>query len=237
MTLPLYILRRSVEPGGVRLKKLTTDLVAGLCEACSRPVLRKKIMNVEQIDGRYLNYKLYHHGCMPEVGYVSPYRRPRGKEAIGNLEEAEYRYWIGSKDEWSSFSMCRACRFSAYSAVDREKHTKDEALAVGGERCCGRLVKAYKALEISTICVVCKQLRYNNTKWGVPLCNSAHCQAEWKYSLERWIPIENQLMMQKKAAYVEAAVKPAREWCEQCGMMTDNVAHPETHTAWSKLLC
>lgn len=247
MTLPHYILRRFVEPGGERQEKRKEFVrVAGICEACDKAVVYRKIMGVEQIDGIWYNGAVYHYQCRQAAG---PFLSRRNKVLKGNLEEEEYRFWVGTPEQGMGFSMCRACRTSIYNKLDRDGHFKDPKFSIGGLQCSVRLVNAYKKLSDLTQCLICKKQRFGHTRWGVPICDSPTCESNWKFNQQRWMPLEAELFRNKKRAIFEAKalvvvgepeiVKAvsyidtpagARAWCKLCNMYCDNEGHEFEHT-------
>lgn len=247
MTLPLYILRRFVEPGGGRLWKPPAPPaeVAGICPVCSKAVLRTKLMGYDQLDGIWYMNDVYHYKC-PRPHVLSenfvPLHVRLDRIPKGNLGEEEYRFWIGGVDKSSNFALCRACRKSVYSPFDRKQHFADSKWFVGGDPCSTRLVNAYKILSALPACIICKKSRFGKGKWGVPLCEQADCVRNWMFEQQRWIPLEQQLELQrKKAEFMErqpekvttlVIVPDTRKWCPRCSMFEEEFDHAKVHAAW-----
>jgi hypothetical protein len=258
VTLPNYILRRYSEPGGVRLaKRVELVPVAGVCPVCHLNIIWRKFNGTEQVDGVWQNEQYYHYVCRPRpesyVEYGPPSRRDDDKVPQGNLDNEEYRYWIGTSERDYLFAMCRACRKSKYGKLERQQHFKDPDFLVNGDPCTTRLVKAYKKLMDSTLCLVCKEKRWGRSRWGVPLCESSECIRKWKFSQDEYLALKFQLELQvkksdflkRKAEGKEPLVIPPprmgefvilpndkptnRSYCHHCNMFTDAPAHTEIH--------
>jgi len=253
MALPNYILQRFSKPGGVRLAKKEEYVpIAGICPICLRNVIWRKYVSggAEQVDGVYQNGVYYHWQCRPSTYEVyGPPKVDDAKVPAGNLDNEEYRYWVGGPQEDYVFAMCRACKKCKYGKPERQQHFKDPDFLVNGDPCTTQLVNAYKYLMESKLCLVCKQNRYNRSRWGVPLCEQPECLRKWKFSTDKYIALEFQLELQrKKQAFhdrkaagtlhspkmgeftVLPSDKPTRlPWCKYCQMFTDNTIHAEIH--------
>lgn len=83
------------------------------------------------------------------------------RNVAGNLQNSDYRFWIGSPNDYSRMAFCRACGARTWSATDRKKH-RDEA------GCNDLLVKAYNRFNKWKRCVVCDR-ECSNRRWGVML--------------------------------------------------------------------
>lgn len=247
MTLPRYILDRYWKPGGVRLRKLEPPIkVAGICPLCLKEVVFGRINGEEQLTGIRWGGGVWHYHCH-QANRPGPGRQfadfrvlnGRGKPVKGNLDEAEYRYWIGFPDDCTILAICRACRTQVYGKFERDRHFKDPTYAVDGDPCSTQLVRCYKRLLTLTHCIVCKKNRYNSERWGVPLCNSADCEATWKFGTDKWAPLQACLNSLKKKAAAKAMEIPVlnmpRAWCRVCETYTDTKGHNEIHMAYLKL--
>lgn len=243
MPLPLYYLRHLVMPSGIRLPKLQeAQDVAGICPTCSKAVIRKRMMGVLQVDGMYSRGEHYHYNCVPPFPYGS--QSSDGRIPKGNLPQEEYRFWVGCDMTHSDFAICRCCRMSTYGSKLRAEHFANEKLWVAGESCSVRLVNAYKLLLNQPECIVCKRNRFQQSKWGVPLCEQPFCEREWKFGQTKWLSLEVHLDMQKKKAeFLQrrreekpmVALGPTckmRPWCSQCHMFEDNEGHKDIHAIW-----
>jgi hypothetical protein len=251
MTIPRYIIDRYVRAGGARLpRRQELLIVAGICPECSKAVYSRVIGRSETMNGIWLNGDKYHHECFknrPLPNYralPSVYQEGRRGERHpkGNLDDAEYRYWVGTREAWSAWAECRCCKKSTYSLEEREKHLKDPSFAVGGERCSTRLVNAYKLMLDSEQCLVCKGRRWMAQKWGVPLCSDPRCIDSWRFEKTHWAALELQLKLQqnkadflaKKKGDLLCGIKPIiassqRSWCTSCSMWMDSRLHDEEH--------
>ena len=99
-------------------------------------------------------------------------KRPDWNTPGGNLENQDYRFWIGAHDPKVKFSQCKACCLDSWSAEQRLEHK-----AIG---CTKILVAAYKLLLRAMLCVIC-DAETSNTRWGVPIC-SPGCEERWKFA-------------------------------------------------------
>ena len=252
--LPRHILRRYVEPGGVRLSRVEpSDEVAGSCVICLRPVHRKRVLSVTQLDGMYKDGGFYHYGCAIEarqskgLGKVQP--------AWGNLDPEDYRFWIGVRDPHLNYAMCRCCGESTYSAKERAQHFKSDKFRVNGMNCGARLALAYN-LMLSTQgdCIICHKQRFMFQKWGVPICQDASCHNAWRFDHNKYVRLHGHLMAQKKKEeFLKAQTKLPpkaedlpkdiqmvsqvgpdgatvfRPFCRVCLMMADRPEHEKEH--------
>ena len=238
MTLPSHILRRFVCSGGVRLAKRASiePEQAGICPTCHQPVLRKKMLAVWQVDGICKNDIYFHYGCQPYT-QIDPWYRRGDEDKIemkGNLDPEEYRYWIGFRDEYSHWAMCRCCGKQVYSKEDRIKHFRDPDYLVGTNQCSTRLVLAYKKMLASQACAACKKPRFGKEKWGVPLCEQASCVNHWKFNQYAiYIRLKYELSEQAKRAGTDfpPEKQTIRVYCQMCRLYEDSVNHAEIHAA------
>jgi hypothetical protein len=246
MTLPNFMLRRLSMPGGVRLAKQTAFVDAeGICPSCKKPVLNKKIMDRVQLDGLIQGDNVYHYRCWSDIccerhptTILGPAMKYTRQLVPGNLGREEYRFWIGSKQNWVGYATCRACRMVTYSSRERTLHFDSEAFTVGGDKCSTRLVNAYKNLLCVDTCMICKKQRFGHQKWGIPICEQLNCIEAWMFGDMRWMGLEMELHAQKvaaekKSAGIVAVGLPAlpgdRPWCRDCRMYTDNDDHARIH--------
>lgn len=273
--IPNYLLRRLVNFKRVRLPKLDAlraDDIVDLCPKCGEPVYKRRILGgAEQIDGKfykpqYSRGQYYHLTCpTPDDdaqednsyhrwmnGWMSRSEKAAKEAKLlvakGNLEQEEYRYWIGYDMEpaESSWAMCRTCRSSTYGKDQRKAHLNDPDFLVGGMNCSERVVEALRRISDTAICIVCKKPRGNYSKWGVPLCVSSSCERAWKFGQDRWIYLEKEFLRQKNMAALEQKKRvgklakaiidscgqekvTTRFWCNSCGMFTDNMLHSVEH--------
>jgi hypothetical protein len=258
--LPDYMLRRLAAPGGTRLSKFKPYLSVTQsrriwpadnrpCDVCGKQVLMKNIHGAESLDGHYRGRNYYHNDCFSQI--PGGWRTESEKPSKGNLENADYRFWIGTRHAASasmSWGMCRCCRISTHSNIERYKHLNDDSCAVGGERCAQRLIEAYKQMLASVLCVVCKNPRHGRSTWGIPLCGQQNCLQAWMFSHDRYVSLEAILMAQKKKAEfmqkkagvkvsytASGSVVPIANWCLTCKMRTDQMGHAEIHARWAEM--
>lgn len=98
-------------------------------------------------------------------------RRVR-KESTGNLDNMDYRFWVGALNLGSRFSKCRACPQVCFSDEERKAHMEKTS-------CTTWLIRAYRLLLTKRICAFCA-CKTLDEKWGVPLCEDI-CQHEWRF--------------------------------------------------------
>ena len=108
----------------------------------------------------------------------------------GNLDDSEYRFWVGCVVETSGFARCRACHKSFDTRADRLKH---KIVPVGDSQCTIKLVAAYKTLALKNKCLVCQEQTWTK-HWGVPLCNTVSCIKRWMFETTHWTPLELEIM-------------------------------------------
>lgn len=253
--IPFYLMRRLVIPGGGRPSKrpIFENMIAGLCAACDRPVMWLKVKGVKDLDGVWRSGDYYHRGvCEPAPvrGWSRDWDMP--SVVAGNLNQEEYRFWIGMKVSRfgdSTRAICRACRKEVWSFEARKLHKEETKYWVGNENCTTRLVTVYKRLLSQPECIICHKNRFGGKKWGVPICEQPECESEWKFGEQRWAALEKELYeQQQKAAFMEERglkgnLSPVqvynhdtgayitKAWCNMCQMMADNPKHEETHVA------
>lgn len=105
----------------------------------------------------------------------------------GNLENWQYRYWIGDKDIKSDLSICRCCRQHVVDKHERLKHSSKW-------NCWKKLEAAYCKLEKSGFCMICAKWTVGMC-WGVMLC-TPECTDKWKFLIKRWASLESLLITQ-----------------------------------------
>jgi hypothetical protein len=208
MTLPTWFLRRLAAPGGVRLAKLPTmDKVAGTCPVCSKAVIEEMRNGSWNLRGIWERGSYYHFLCIPAHARVDD--KTRIQVPKGNLDQEEYRFWIGQNHPWpnslTNFAMCRACKTSIYGDRLRKDHFKNDRYYIAGEPCSTRIVNVLKTLLLQPSCIICKRQRFGRKKWGVPLCEDPQCEMAWKFGQDRHIPFEFELKKQEKRLLERAA--------------------------------
>lgn len=115
----------------------------------------------------------------------------------GNLQEAEYRFWIGREYELLPTAYCRACGEEANSPEAREKHKSAETEFKDDQSCILTLVSAYRRLLQKGKCAVCGLHCYNRQRWGVPIC-CPECVRKWKFENREWIGLAMEVLHERK---------------------------------------
>lgn len=120
-----------------------------------------------------------------------------GNNRKGNLNNEEYRFFIGKFDSTLVVSTCRWCGDAFYSAKARKDHE--------GIDCHRALTDLYKKLIALKKCAIC-QAYCSKTYWGVPLCGDS-CQEEWRFTMPDYLKkyIVVQIEKSKKKEAVELA--------------------------------
>lgn len=259
MILPIYILRRTIKPGGERMPKLVPLPKASRqsaiskwravnmptdrpCAVCHEPVGVYKIGNQEQLSGEWRGGEFFHTDCFKLTG-------GEAKRKNGNLPNEEYRFWIGYAHENGVGAVCRACAHYAYGPQERKNHLNDDTKAIEGMRCAEQLSRVYAALLKDRVaCIVCCKDRHNYEKWGVPLCNSGGCEVTWRFDREkRYVMLETRLD-RLRGGKIPGVQKPGLtqierivskftpgefqpKYCSDCAMWMDDAAHAQIHAA------
>jgi ferredoxin len=78
--------------------------------------------------------------------------RKRGETPaqVGNLNNNDYRFWIGCSNPASEYSMCRACGTICFNSAHRFYHKETE-------KCTDILVEVYKLALRERLCLVCEK--------------------------------------------------------------------------------
>jgi hypothetical protein len=196
---PDYILRQALRPWGRRFPKrgpsvpwpmpnwtakpfVASGEITKKCTTCGLGIYGGGVFKAEGTQ--------YHFQCEPEY---MPLRRTSWKEEIpkGNLEDSEYRFWVGSVAVSAGFSMCRACHKFVYTKHERIVHKGN--VAEGAEPCTKRLTDAYKLLHPHNKCVVCEEQTFSQ-RWGVPLCQTRDCIRRFMFETSYWWQLEMALI-------------------------------------------
>lgn len=102
-------------------------------------------------------------------------RRLRAGDAPrGNLQLAEYQFWVGSQQEMSLFARCRGCREAIVGEYDQRK------AHIELKHCTTALVVASKKMLGRKKCMYCR-VDTVNRRWGVPMC-SDNCARGWMFN-------------------------------------------------------
>lgn len=110
----------------------------------------------------------------------------------GNLPRMEFRFWIGSRQSASRFSICRGCKKIQHLSHERKEH-------MDKLKCTDLLVRAYTLLRKDKNCVIC-DARTNQTVWGVPLCTPL-CEDRWMFNPQRSAALEAAIELVYKAGW------------------------------------
>lgn len=83
------------------------------------------------------------------------------EEWIGNLQLADYRFWVGNRLSASKMARCRCCGQVGLNPINRKAHMEKT-------KCTSILVLAYSMMVKDRLCVVC-DTHTSWTRWGAPL--------------------------------------------------------------------
>lgn len=209
MDVPIWLLRQQFRPRFMRFPRLVR---AEDCPGCHK-----------KADGAQVSKmgKWWHNVCWikhlktdPTVAAIITPVKWEGNRVVprlpgevlgvsGNLNNEEYRFWIGSPNRISGVAQCRACRKVCHDAFERIAHKDDKTCHVGGETCNRRLVNAYGMLLAQHKCVVCREQTYQSI-YGVPICQK-NCIERWRYSNIEWPALSQALLAQ---LVIGGAVEP-----------------------------
>lgn len=122
----------------------------------------------------------------PWHGHHHAYQAPPAPEdfedrltaEVGNIDNALFRFMLGSAERGETKTQCRCCLKTMWTAFEREHHSEQH-------ECWRYLTDAYNILTEQGACVVC-ELQVKHTKWGVPLCQprkdgALSCETLWKF--------------------------------------------------------
>ena len=124
----------------------------------------------------------YKYVYVPPKGIIQPYQSYGSfsgfdwKDRKGNLENDEYRLFMGDISKASVRAQCRICFLSMYTKEERKTHPKTTG-------CYKAAIFAYTVLLAKGNCVVCGKPT-KNKKWGIPLCAGETidtCIDRWKF--------------------------------------------------------
>jgi hypothetical protein len=115
----------------------------------------------------------------------------------GNLDESEYRFWVGNVLESSGFSECRACHKRVFNKSERIQHKMQ--VNEKNNACTVQLTDAYKILSQANKCVVCHEQTWNR-RWGVPICPAVPCIKRFMFETTHWVQLEMALLKMDPAA-------------------------------------
>jgi hypothetical protein len=108
---------------------------------------------------------------VPPFGYPHVEIREQTCRA-GNLDNAQYQYFLGHPIGTSDFAQCRVC-LALVGHKERGEHSKEHG-------CFKTMCMIVKELATDE-CVVC--LKWTaKSRWGLPLC-SVTCQELWKFEV------------------------------------------------------
>ena len=219
-SVPLWLLRGILLPGGTRQEprpKITKwhEIEANpRCAVCD--------FNVPFTERAVVNGITYHMDCWQRKNKAAQSRiispeefrasfvdtsgirlgdedEDKNGEMPGNLGDAEYHLWVGTRLPESDFAMCRACKFITHGSHIRALHKMDATRYIGGKPCWNIISQICKIAQMKNRCMVCKT-PCAKARWGVHLCGW-RCANEWKFNQEvHWLDFAiNLLHIQKEA--------------------------------------
>lgn len=185
--MPIWAIRSMLGPGGCRqepFKQLPKPLV------CWHGCCKKRGVGLRD-NHWYCDEHLVETPIRP-IGFCSstftPYVHTPRKQ--GNLENWEFRFWIGDKWNANGYATCRCCRAIVFNKAGRDDH-KDK---FEYPNCFVMLTNAYKELLKKGRCLVCREGTMQRN-WGVPIC--AGCEDAWKFhTTEKFLLLEQELFRQ-----------------------------------------
>jgi len=208
MSVPDFVLARKLLPGGYRLPKREIwdprkNDPFNLCVYCQK--------DLGHHDIRFVAHRQWaHRQCfsdkqlemarqeaqrienMIQQGNARKIYLPSANTTIevpsGSLMEEEYRFWIGSREAYSTWGQCRRCGKMAYNTSERRAHSDETPYP----NCNTRLVMAYNELLKKRQCLVCQGGSGAKARWGIPLCSQA-CVEEWKFARRKYLRLEMEL--------------------------------------------
>lgn len=186
-----YRLSRRPEPWEAFKKPNLISMFAPkiVCARCSK--------DLKRLPRIFLNNATYCSGCHQEIirgiavthGYFEVDGLPKG-----NLSEAEFQFWQGSRLPTSLMAKCRGCQTTVLGVEGRQVHMK--AKYEGDVSCTTLLLKSYATLRRKPVCAVCKGYTVKQ-KWGVPLCGRK-CIETWKFEDRMYLGVEMELMQVRR---------------------------------------
>ena len=106
-------------------------------------------------------------------------------EIKGNLDNTDYRWWVGNRiyhSHMNQQAMCRRCRMYLYSPAERMEHKEKFTPS-----CIQALNQAYKLLmdKPDRRCIVCGD-RCTTTQWGIPMHSTPSCMNRWRFDYQKY---------------------------------------------------
>lgn len=214
---PLWVHQQTFGAYGSMMPQRTETLRKDIrdCNQCQITLWRRQDENYWYGDGKY-----YCDGCVAEKmknshpGNHSAWNRiwegdsfvtqaedrAEIKKMIlevprGNLDEQEYRFWIGKEETISLFSACRACGDEMFGADARLAHKTKRNQFKGDNPCTVVLTMCYARLLAKRKCVVCHEDCFNRKRYGVPICSPA-CLKRWKFENREWYGLAMEIMQE-----------------------------------------
>lgn len=198
-SVPLHIIRKATQPNGRRLPAFVVLPIRGpgdptwkFCALCAKDTTKDPKMNSK-------HHSKHGWVCTPcfdkhsntNISLGDVYRAKTNIACEGNLDENEYRYWIGTRSITGQSATCRCCRDTVYSETQRSLHRGTKVVV-----CKLRLVHAYNFLARTKKCIVCGADNWGCAKWGVPLCSSA-CITKWRFDFTMYSALQDILKSQE----------------------------------------
>lgn len=116
-------------------------------------------------------------------GWYEESKLVNNEPAKGNLENDEYRYFMGCKSEHATFAKCRICEQAFVSHLARRGHSKASdcmrTFNIGLNVWLGTKRQTNGTL---LPCAACHKDTLNR-KWGIPLCLDTVCMENWKFGI------------------------------------------------------
>lgn len=190
LEVPHWVLRGMFKTGGIRLKKFVEyhDVRDPRCGVClmdtdprDRAVVQGLVYHMECYKRRLMAKETYNYVDTSGVTPRGIPIVPRDAEQMGNLGEAEYHLWVGSRMPDANFAKCRCCKAVTLNSNERQLHKLDTRYFVGKMPCYQVLGQAYKALAVKHKCVCCRKPAID-MRYGVNLCDW-RCANAWKFEL------------------------------------------------------
>jgi hypothetical protein len=116
-----------------------------------------------------------------------------------SFNSSDFRYWscyIGTEG-FAVNVVCRCCGCMRIKGEDRKAHQQ-----ISG--CAGKLVEAYKLLNLDKKCIVCDEPT-RNQEWGIPICGET-CKRGWCFFSVQQAALKDALMLVEKRK-IDAAVR------------------------------
>lgn len=187
--MPMWAIRSILGPGGCRQEKFRPLAKPSVCwhGACKKRA--SKMRDDHWYCEEHSIVQLYQ-----PMGFSSRTFTPfthTNPTKVGNLDNWEYRFWIGDRFNYNGYATCRCCAAIVFNKAGRDDHRGRFEYP----NCFVKLTTAYKEISKRGKCIVCKEgtMRRN---WGIPLCGS-DCEQRWMFrQTEKYVLLETELFVQ-----------------------------------------